>query len=641
MQIQTVLKPWRLGILGHWGWAVVLLLLVAALTIPWVDHFPPYTDEWFFLYTSGWLEDGPYSAAEIVDAVQRYTPDHMPGYSMVMSVWGSLTGWEVELGRVLTILTGLLFLAVGYRLAHDFVAPIAGLMALIVFASTAFFNIYFTYMRQFTLLPLLAGLVLWLYLRITHRLRRARPSDYVLLGAAVFWMLNTHLFSALFLLMLGIYHLFFAAKNRAWLWTSATVIVAVALMLPFILPMTSIINIVEDDRARRSVDGLGALHAWLTAYLNGQVILLPLALAGLFVGVRKSGLRLKPWLAMPPIYMLLLFAVAQMTTWVEPAAVHYHLAIWPPFVLLVVFGLYGWYCLHRALFLLAMCWAIAGFAYHSSVQSWRYNVLFREYHTTPPVQVLSRLAQRAEPRPALIGHSISGLHKWMLEFRGKFFFPEFIDYSQSDHYFERHGIVQYILDADLAALTSKVGEIADTEPSVWIYYQSLRADAALQAEVQALLDRENYERCGSEHIGRDTVIDQYMWKALDCVSPRLVSNHRGEIVDYEFYGAKIDAADKRLYIIDKWTAAQDVITEPYKLSYQLLSAERELGARLDLQLAHPDKLRMFHIDVSGLALDEFELVTILYHAETGERQLWLDDAGDAAEFQRLIPIVGS
>ncbi len=50
---------------------------------------------------------------------------------------------------------------------------------------------------------------------------------------------------------------------------------------------------------------------------------------------------------------------------------------------------------------------------------------------------------------------------------------------------------------------------------------------------------------------------------------------------------------------------------------------------------------MFHIDVSGLALDEFELVTILYHAETGERQLWLDDAEGAAEFQRLIPIVGS
>ena len=73
------------------------------------------------------------------------------------------------MGRTLTIFAGLLSLAITYRLARDIVAPIAGLFAIILLASNAFYNYFYAHARMYPLLMLASAIVIWLYLRIICR----------------------------------------------------------------------------------------------------------------------------------------------------------------------------------------------------------------------------------------------------------------------------------------------------------------------------------------------------------------------------------------------------------------------------------------------------------------------------------------
>lgn len=620
--------------MSHWGWAVPIFLISAALTISQIDSLPPRWDEWFTMYTAGWLVEGPFSPSEIVQAVQTYTPDHMPGYIMLVSLWGNLTAWEVELGRLLSIYGGLLFLALAYRLGQDFVAPVGGLLALTVVASNAVFNWYFPLMRMYTMLPLASSLVLWLYLRVTHQQRpgRCRRRDFIALGAAVFLLMQTHLFCMIFLLMLGTYHLIIAPKNRHWISVSATVIGAVLLMLPFLVQMLSVVDILAEDRARQSIDGSTALYSWLAVYLNGQGLLLLLSILGLLLGVYKRKVVPKPWLAMPFIFLFLLAILAQFTTWFTVSHMHYHLSGWLPSVILFVSGIYAWYRFRRGLVLLVLLWPLAGAVFQVTGIS---DYIPSAYLVEPsPTQAISRLATRAMPGPAIVGFRLDALERLILHWNGKFYFPEHIDYSLAHHYFERRNLSHRAVN-DLEEFEEYASRGAITTPSVWTYFKTSVVSTEESAAIEALLDTLGYDLCDSVHVGIDTTITQHVWKALRCQQPQLISSQRTEKLDYRFYGAVMDAEASKVYIVDEWKAADDAAIESFSISYQLLATGWKKGGQLDLAIENPNELRMYHIDVSEARFGTYELIAVVYHSRTGERQAWLNNPGEIAEILKL------
>ena len=589
------------------------------------------------MYTAGWLVEGPFSPIEIVRAVQTYTPDHMPGYIMLVSLWGNLTAWEVELGRLLSIYGGLLFLALAFRLGHDFVAPVGGLLALTVVASNAVFHWYLPLMRMYTMLPLASSLVLWLYLRVTHqqRLGRNRRRDSIALGAAVLLLMHTHLFCMIFLLMLGIYHLFFAPKNRHWLSVCVVVIGAVLLTLPFLLQMLSVVGILAEDRASQSIDGLAVLYSWLTVYLNGQGLLLLLSTLGLLLGIWKRKVDPMPWLVMPFIFLFLLAAFAQFTTWFTASHMHYHLSGWLPFVIFVVSGLYAWFCFRRWLALLVVFWPVAGAVFQvSSISEYIPSAYLVE---SSPTQVISRLASRALPRPAIVGFSLDALDRLILHWNGKFYFPEYIDYSLGHHFFERRGLSHRAI-SDLEEFEEYTSRGALTTPSVWTYYKTSVVGTEERAAIEALLDTLGYELCDSLHVGIDTTIAQYIWKALRCQPPQLLASQRTEHLEFQFYGVAMDSAASKVYVVDKWSAADDTAMENYNISYQLLAGDWEKGGQLDLVMENPKELRMYQIDVSKARSGTYDVTAIIYHRRTGERQAWLNNPGKIAELLVLSQI---
>ena len=612
--------------LNHWGWAVPILLAVALLAVPAIDDYPPSRDEFFSMQTAGWLFGGPYSPTDVLENIEKYTPDHMPGYFNLLSLWGRLTGWQVELGRILSIFFGLLSLALTFRLARDFVAPVAGAPALILVSSSAMYNFYFPYLRMYTLLPFMAGVVLWTYLRILYRQRPPRTADYVLLGISAFVLINIHALAASFLLMLGVFHLVAAPKNRRWLLVSAAVCAGVLVVTPFLLQKGAAAQVIADVRAVKHSDAVSAVVAWLHIATNNQLALLILPLLGALVAVHKRMFRILCFWALAVIYLLLIAAMAELTTWVNVGTMRYHLAVWPPIALAFVAGLYALHQTRKWLFVLPVLWVAAGAVFQASNDISAYVFLPGLSTNMPPTQVISRLALGAETQPAVLGYGVSEFYRGLLVYRGQHYWERFIDYSQAEHYFERHGIPIQVTN-EFTVLEAEARRLAVRHPALWLFHQQSQSSEALDAQVASLIGGLHYQVCGRVDVGRDSVIVQYMWDLLDCRPLQVALQRQNEMIDYRFYRASTSAEGNKLYVVDQWTAPRDFSADGYNLSYQLLTGNWENVAQLDLPLADSDQPRRYYIDVAHVEPGTYRLMLILYDAQTGERAPWPDDAG--------------
>ena len=616
-------------IFEHWLWTVPILLIVAVLAVHQIDLYPPTADEFYSMNNAGWLRNGPYSPTDILQSLQQNSPNHTPGYFMLLSVWGRLTAYDVALGRVLTIFTGLLALTIAYRLARDFVAPVAGLFALIIVASNAFYNFFYAHVRMYPLLVLTSGIVLWLYLRITHQQKQVKRRDYLALGAAVFALVNTHAFSAAFLLTLGIYHLLIAPKNRRWLWVSLAVTAAVLLFSPWIwVLITGGIDRIMANPDDPPLDSLTAIQAWLTVALSGQPFLLLLSIAGLALGFWKQKVPQKPYLMMPVISLLVLALAARFSDLIRASNMRYQLAGWLLFALFIAAGLYALHRFRRWLGLgSVLFWVLAGLAFQGTAD-WQRTTLNMAYALSP-TQVISRLALQAEQKPVIIAYDYDAfLINWSTH----------IGYSQREHYFGQHDIAFEATD-NSEWLENYVHNRAITKPSIWIFYQTSKTDTAKVVEFQAIIHKLNYQPCETVEVGIDTIVTQYLWDTLNCQAPQPAVSYQTDIIDYQFYAAELDAAHSKLLFSDQWTAPGDDRLENYKMSYQLITSDWDNVAHLDLPLVHEGQLRLFSIDIADVPAGAYRLMAILYHKDSGERQDWLNSAQDASNMLTLTEIV--
>ena len=616
------------GILSHWLWALPILLVVAALALRQIDLYLPTGDEFFSMNDAGWLINGPYSPIEILQSLQQYSSNHTPGFFMLLSVWGNLIAYDIALARIFTIFIGLLALAMTYRLARDFVAPVAGLFALIIIASNAFYNFYYAHARMYTLLLLTSAIALWLYLRITHQQKQVKKTDYAALGIAVFALISAHAFSAAFLLMLGIYHLLIAPKNRRWWQVSAIVLIALLLFSPWMAVLaTAGIEQALADWGDRAVGGITAVRTWLEVTLNNQPFLLILSGAGLAVGMWTNKIRPQPYLILFVLFLTVLALLAHFTDFVAMSSMRYQLASWPLFALFIAAGLYGLYGFRRYLGLLTLLWIIAGLAFQQTADWNQYLAGYADDFSGPPWQIISRLALRAEQKPI-----IAYQHQpWILNWR------YIINYSQREHYFDRHDLTLETAN-NPKDLEDDIRQRAITEPSIWVFYQTSKVNAAEAASIESIIHDLNYQLCDTIKIGIDTVIRQYTWQTLNCQPPQLLSSHQTSAIDYQFYGAALHAANSKLYFSDQWTARTDDDLSSLQMSYQLISADWNKAAQLDLPLVHEGQPRLFSINISDVPTGHYRLMAILYDKHTGQRQNWLNSEGDLPDMLNLTDI---
>ncbi|MCY4537446.1 MAG: glycosyltransferase family 39 protein [Chloroflexi bacterium] len=286
--------------------------------------------------------------------MQTYAPDHAPGYFLMLNIWGRITSFDVAIARLLTIFAGLTTLAITYRLGNDFVGPAAGLIAVVIVASNAFFNHYYAHIPMYPMSTLASGIILWIYLRIMYQCRQVRSGDYLALFAAVFVLCNLHFFNSVFLAVLGVFHLIFAPKNRRWTLVSFAVIVAVLLFIPY--PLAAADGLIATVAVKQA-DDIGmtrAIQAWQDAVTNREPLLLLIAIGGLALGAFRGKVTVRPWLALPVIFVVCLALLSHHTTFIADFTMRYHLANWLPCVLFFTTGFYGLYRFHKFLLLLVI-----------------------------------------------------------------------------------------------------------------------------------------------------------------------------------------------------------------------------------------------------------------------------------------------
>lgn len=620
--------------LSHWLWAIPALLIVAALALRQIDAYPPAADEFYSMFNTGYLSGGPYSPLEIVESIQRQSSDHMPGFFMLLGSWGPATSFTLPIARVLPVLIGLLALALVYRLGKDLLAPEAGLIALVIMSSNAFFNFHYAFVRMYTLLTLFAAFLLWLYFRIMRN-TKPRRRDYAALGASVASLILTHPLSATLLTALGTYHLLFARKDKRWIRVSLSVIAAVVVISPYLLVWAAAFGAVYERKTLGAseflIDASAAIGAWLSALLNGQPALLVVSAVGVLLGIARRYTELRPWLILSLLHLGMLFAVAGIVPGISATNLRYHLVGWLPYVLLFAAALYCLYRFRALLLCLTLFWVIAGLWHQGEIDEpgWKNRLGWQQHiYPLPPWHAVSRQAQQAVPPPIVIAHV-----NMSFELRT----TQHINYSQIYHYFDRHGVIFWQLD-DLVWFDNLVNDLVISTPNLWVLYQPSKIEGAQQiAAIRDSMRVKNYEICESMRMSEDAVLLKYAWQTLDCKPPLLTASHQTRLIDHGFYGLELDGNSARF--IDSWSAKDEFDQTQYNLSYQLLDQDWNNVAQVDLPLVHEGKHRQFSIGVSDVAPGMYHLVAIFYDKLTGETIEWIDNPGFVPGMIELSEIV--
>ena len=153
----------------YWLWIIPVLLLATGLAAQRLNDHPFDIDEVASMRLAGGKPYGPYALTEVWAAVATIYPDQAYGLPMSYWLWGRVFGWSEFVVRVLPLFAGVLALAWTYRTGRDLFAPLVGLVAAMLLASSAFFITYMHVARAFTMVALFAVMTIWGYWRLALR----------------------------------------------------------------------------------------------------------------------------------------------------------------------------------------------------------------------------------------------------------------------------------------------------------------------------------------------------------------------------------------------------------------------------------------------------------------------------------------
>ncbi len=619
----------RNTLLSHWLWAIPVLLIVAALSMRQIDCCPPTTDEFYSLYNAGWLVYGPYTPLDVIESLRAYSPDQTPGYFILLSVWGNLISYELASGRLMSIFAGLLSIAVAYRLARDFVAPEAAFFMIVILASNAFYNFYYAHTRMYTLFVLMAGSVLWLYLRSLEQTRRLKVRDCFALGAASLFFLSLHLFSVVFMLPLALYHLLFAHKNRRWLAITLTGVATSILSVPWLLAIISSgLSAASDDLVGATGQSWDILSALMAVFSNGQPLLLAVAVTGVFLAAHAGHVLPKSIILLGAIHILLIVVMSATVPelFTTKSGFRYLLPALLIFALFLAAAAYRLFRFRRPFALLLALWIVFGLHFQTAA-NWRPFIGGLENaYRLPPWQFVSRLA--SSPLSPLII-----TYKFDLESKG-FSFNRRIPHSQRLHYFGTKGIEISSAD-DVTATTLSVANKAITQGRIWILFDRRALIAGEYDGLLSIMDGFDYDLCKTIDVGAHWTILDFYWDNLDCDNFELRSEPRNALTRHTFYDARPSEDGSQLSFVDSWSAPADFDSEFFAMSYQLLSEDWDNVAQLDLPMVHEGLTRRFSIGTSDLPPGALRLMLIVYDTRTGKAVDWIDNPGSAPSMIEL------
>ncbi len=618
-----MLKALRIPALRlSWLWALLPLLLAAALVAPILGRDVFDVDESSTMINAGARHLGPFTPAEAVHTSVSRSPDQAWGHVVIFSQWGQIAGWSELAIRSLPWFAGLLTLAWVYRLGRAlFTARIALTATLLLSTSVAFLT-YMHISRSYAFALLFTAIVLWGYWRVALCPRPPGPGIRAALVLGATGLLYTHYFGALLLPALALFHLFFVRKERRW-WQPVILLgLAALLALPQFPDLLKGIekNLGNDDLHTKALHFPEAT-ALLVRNLSNSLIkieqpvslLLTLALPlPLFLYGWRSRHRRQPpeatwYLSLVSILLfLLLLAVNELLQVLEKKRVRYLLTLWPPVTLLISLAL-----MHRKRpplqppvgLVLAVIVAVAGvsdFLFEGALirASWLWRA--------PPVSIAATRVFATEGSADGLLVADMGLFE-----TGRVY--EFYTGAYGDH--------RVILEQKLPS--ADVLERAQGRDRIWITLRSSLLGSPQEdfLNVHAHLERfrqEGWFHCRSwqeDDITMELLLSPFPAAMLD--QARLQFENEIEL----FAPVAPELRDGLLRFRTSLTSNDKALLSRYSLAIHIIDPRNsERVAQADIGVGPGAFVPLCHeIDVSALPPGEYEVRVALYDWQTGER----------------------
>ncbi len=599
---------------SKYRWLLVgLLLVVTWLGAKSLDADGIWFDEWWSLYNAGatLFPGTPLSPAEIWNRVAAEDPWQTPGYPLALSAWGNLTGWTEYTGRAFSLLTGLLAVAVVYRLGCDLGSRRVGLMSAAALGLSAWFVFFLHEMRVYTQHALLAALVLLLYVRIMRTPACPHPLLYLALAAAVAAFLYTHYFAVTFTGAVLGWHVLAGLRrgqrDRRWWLVIASFALGGALLLPWVI---NALEVVGDARAsQRHPHTLGTLLSMIPRGLY----IFSSATLGLFGLLALLSLRSRAarslWLLYAAVMALNLVVCAALSIG-EP---RYMFGTVPLLALIAGFGAANLGQRGVPAAAIAAVWAVAGLAAEGSFD------FRRSVQNTPPQplrEMAAVLAPHLQDNDVTINLLGSGLYAGLQLHPFDFYFRALPGRKEIVE-------IETLFTADRYA--ERLREAVGGAARVWITYAP-RFPLEEWSLVQYLLGQWNLYQCIQLADTDDMRVQGF--GRVDRAAPAL----RFEP------GVRVQALAAPAVVsgsLDIWlglTVPPSVPPDTYSVGVYLLDASGALVAQSDFGLPPAGTAcRLRSIPLERVPPGRYDIRAALYDWRTGERisGVGLDDESGA------------
>ena len=587
--------------------AALMLSIVGFVGIHYLDAAFINIDELSAFGNMGGFNP-PYGAVQIADSIFENSPDHMPLWFILAAGLAQITGWSQVALRLVSLLTSLLVSASIYRFALENFGRKTANIAIFLFCANAYLLQYTYRILMYPLLMLLAVFHCYLYWRIMcHNAPRWCWPLFVLTAASILYV---HLFGVLFLIGIGVHHLFFVARSKQWAKLALAWAVACLVFLPYLPRISS--GYEYNLASKTTANVLDVLVLLGEEFLNGQLLLLAPILLSLGYALFKrnpgsdaivSVLRIA--LVGCIAYLLLKLVLGEVLI----TRIRYFFSIWFVIVILVAYGLASiprWF--------LAVFMAAWGIAFVSDLPNTLSPApsgftLFR----SPALHTL-----RALPAPAgifvgaygeLDPNTKRGIH----------------DYGMVDYTLRQLGL-------DSIRLKMRRSDTVIETQYQWLYSNYARFILGFQPSSSPTQLPYLFELIKRDFTICDTLIDEPAMTALRIVDRDIGCQHQpvpttfvnGLAVQDRF--ARHLREESQIIVLTWIETADQRHTLDHNISWQIITEDWRNVRQVDKHLSDSDVLPWSRIEIStaGLQPGQYRLMLILYRNDTGAKIYYID-----------------
>lgn len=510
MRLPAVKSPLYVGLMTG------VLLLVAALTFGHLQRDALWLDEVLTYFMAGGAHNGPLSPLEVASRVMADAA-WPPGYYLALAVWGRFTGWSELAVRLLSLLAGMITVALVYRLGKSLADARTGLFAAALIGTTAFFLHYFHDARGYTLYMLFTAGAAWAYWRLIHPSRPLRGMQALLVTSSI-GLLYTHYIAGMTLAAIAVYHWLFARRKyhfgRIWFLlflAGDTFLFWIPFMLRAVAREEAAVRSAIDifgDMARGFANGLPLLLAVMTGL--ALTAFLPVSLPGI------KGTKNTP----PLIFCLVWFAVALIAALLANIWLDYlfHLrhiiGLLLPLLLVAAMGLARLSRAYPATALLVLAlWMGSGLWLNRTpdfMNSMTGQVSALSLSAVRAVQTI--LLTQAAPQDAIVLYLTDPEDEWFLEEVFKHYL-----YGIPQRYAQPHNMAYPFSWTLTQPYAERVAAFSEDVPRVWLIRLAGLPDTPVLTTFEDILS-EMYLPC-EEHATPELTVIQYRPKTPGCAAP--------------------------------------------------------------------------------------------------------------------------